>query len=328
MAPGPVDARPGHRGEQALDRRGAAVADVHEHEAAGAVGVLRHARLEAGLSEQGGLLIAQDARDRHAGGQWPAGGGHAEPTARRAHLGQAAARHAEQVDQLGRPGEALDVEQQRAAGVRRLGGVHPAGAAGQLPQHPGVDGAHGQVGPGLDAALPGAATRAWWPRSRGRAPAGGPAHQVEVPGARSSSQRPAVRRSCQTMRPVPRPAGCAGPTTTVSRWLVMPTAATAASSVPTSSASVASVAVPDLLGVVLDQARGRGKCWGELAVGVAGRRAPPRRRANDGTPVVPASMAITTAIAGGRSSRWPSPGPEGRDLRSRRCSPAAATAPA
>jgi hypothetical protein len=31
---------------------------VHQHEAAGAVGVLHHARLEAGLAKQGALLVA------------------------------------------------------------------------------------------------------------------------------------------------------------------------------------------------------------------------------------------------------------------------------
>ena len=35
-------------------------AGVHQHEAAGAVGVLRHARLEAGLAEERGLLVPGD----------------------------------------------------------------------------------------------------------------------------------------------------------------------------------------------------------------------------------------------------------------------------
>ena len=80
-------------------------ADVHEHEAAGAVGVLRGARLEAGLPEQRGLLVAGDAGDRDAGGQAAAIGGDAEAAARRADLGQGGHRHAEQVAQLGAPGQ-------------------------------------------------------------------------------------------------------------------------------------------------------------------------------------------------------------------------------
>ena len=36
------------------------LAGVHQHEAAGAVGVLRHARREAGLAEGGRLLVARD----------------------------------------------------------------------------------------------------------------------------------------------------------------------------------------------------------------------------------------------------------------------------
>jgi hypothetical protein len=37
---------------------------VHQHEAAGAIGVLDHARLEAGLAEQRRLLVTGDAGDR------------------------------------------------------------------------------------------------------------------------------------------------------------------------------------------------------------------------------------------------------------------------
>ena len=45
---------------------GQVVAHVHQHEAPRAVGVLRHAGLEAGLAEQRRLLVARDARDRDA----------------------------------------------------------------------------------------------------------------------------------------------------------------------------------------------------------------------------------------------------------------------
>ncbi len=64
--------------------------DVHQHERAGAVGVLRHARLEAGLAEQRRLLVAGDAADRDAAADADrAVRGHAEPPARRPHLAAA-----------------------------------------------------------------------------------------------------------------------------------------------------------------------------------------------------------------------------------------------
>src|SRR5262249_10872556 len=56
---------PGDGREQAFDRLRAFLTDVHEYERACAVGVLRHARLEAGLAEQRRLLVAGDAADRY-----------------------------------------------------------------------------------------------------------------------------------------------------------------------------------------------------------------------------------------------------------------------
>jgi hypothetical protein len=41
------------------------MAGVHQHEASGAVGVLHIARLQAGLPEQGGLLVTRHAADLH-----------------------------------------------------------------------------------------------------------------------------------------------------------------------------------------------------------------------------------------------------------------------
>ena len=161
-------------------------------------------------------------------------------------------------------------------------------AAGQVPQHPGVDGAEGQVGAGVDAALGAAATRAWWPRSRGRAPA----RSAPAPGRggrppASSSQRAAVRRSCQTMarcrgRPVRR-----SQTTTVSRWLVMPRAATGCSRQPAEHlGQVARDRRPDLVGVVLDPARA-GEVLGELPVGACRPAVRPRRPRRPGRPSSP-----------------------------------------
>ncbi|KAG1388873.1 hypothetical protein G6F58_013417 [Rhizopus delemar] len=55
---------PAHRRQQMVLRLHGFFAHVHQHEAAGAVGVFRHARLEAGLPERGRLLVAGHARAR------------------------------------------------------------------------------------------------------------------------------------------------------------------------------------------------------------------------------------------------------------------------
>ena len=53
---------PGNGGKQTVLRRNALVAGVHQHETAGAIGVLRHTNFEAGLAEGGGLLVASVTR--------------------------------------------------------------------------------------------------------------------------------------------------------------------------------------------------------------------------------------------------------------------------
>ena len=61
-------AEPGRDGrDQPVTRGDRLLARVHEHETAGAVGALELARLEAGLSEQRRLLVAEVAGDRDAG---------------------------------------------------------------------------------------------------------------------------------------------------------------------------------------------------------------------------------------------------------------------
>ena len=83
---------------------------------------------------------------------------------------------------------------------------------------------------------------------------------ASCPWARSSSQRAAVRRSCQTR------ARCSGSpvdgsqTQTVSRWLVIPTASSSPGATPASSrASPATACVTRQISarVVLDPARAR-----------------------------------------------------------------------
>ena len=136
-------------------------------------------------------------------------------------------RHPEEVEQLVRPGERADVEQHRAAGVRRLGGEHaPVDPAREVPQHPGVDGAERQVGRDRHAALGQQPLDLGGREVRVEHETGGGAHQrFERRRLGSSSQRAAVRRSCHTMArwtgwPVRR-----SHATTVSRWSVIPMAA-------------------------------------------------------------------------------------------------------
>ena len=58
----PASGRPQPGGQQVVGRAHRLVANVHQHEAAGAVGVLSHAGREAGLAEGSGLLLRQPRR--------------------------------------------------------------------------------------------------------------------------------------------------------------------------------------------------------------------------------------------------------------------------
>ena len=120
------------------------LAGVEQREAAGAVGRLDHAGLEAGLADGGGLLVAG-----HAERSAPARrGGPAVVTpnspAQSHDLGQQrrAARRAGSSRSSSQAAVA-DVEQQGAAGVGGVGGVHLA--AGQAPEQEAVDRAEGQL---------------------------------------------------------------------------------------------------------------------------------------------------------------------------------------
>ncbi len=126
---------PRHRREQSRCGLGRGKAGVQEREGAGAVGVLAETRIDAGLAEEGGLLIAGDPRERHRMtvqrvGQRPREHPRAGPD-----LGQCALGDVEQVEQLGVPATSADVVQKRARGVRGVGEV----LAGELEREPRVD---------------------------------------------------------------------------------------------------------------------------------------------------------------------------------------------
>ena len=230
--------------------------------------------VEAGLAEQGRLLVAGDARSP---GCRPAG--RSRRPSRRSGRSTAAPRAGttwarRTARTARRTRRASDVVEQRAAGVRRVGEVRPAG---EVPEHPRVDGAEGEVGAGLDAALGQQPRQLGGREVRVEHEAGGAGAPGRWPAARSSSQRSAVRRSCHTMarcsgRPVRR-----SQTTVVSRWLVMPTAATGWSRRGRQLAEGRDHRVPDVVGVVLDPA-GAGEVLGELPVGPARPAPRPRRR--------------------------------------------------
>ena len=119
-----------------------AVAGVHEHEAARAVGVFGHARTKAGLAKQGALLVARHPADGDGVAQ-QLGAHLTKLGAGGLHLGQHGGRDAQGGQQLGVPLLGVDVEQQGARGVAHVGGVHRAAA--QVPHEPGVDGAKQQL---------------------------------------------------------------------------------------------------------------------------------------------------------------------------------------
>ena len=126
---------PGDSGDQSvlgvLDVR----PDIHESKAAGAVGVLRFAGREAGLTEEGRLLVPR--RPRH-------GDGTAEPlrvriakqTGGGTHFGQDAFGHVQFLQYFVVPLQIPDVEHQRTGGVGIVGLVDLA--LGKLPHEPTV----------------------------------------------------------------------------------------------------------------------------------------------------------------------------------------------
>src|SRR6185436_5372137 len=106
---------------------------------AGAVGVLRLAGPEARLADERRLLIAQDARDRHALDRFGAG----DPVAfaAGANRRQHGAWNVERSEQLGVPVERVEVHQLGAARVGDVGHVQTAvHAARELPHEERVDG--------------------------------------------------------------------------------------------------------------------------------------------------------------------------------------------
>ena len=108
---------------------------MKQHERAGAIGGLGHAGINAGLAEKGGLLVAGDARHRDRVAVERRRSCFAEDPRARAHLGQRADGHVEQVEQLRVPVASSDVVEQRARSVGGVGDV----LAGEAKDQPRVD---------------------------------------------------------------------------------------------------------------------------------------------------------------------------------------------
>ena len=124
-------------------RRRHGEARVQQHERAGAVGVLAHARIHARLPEQRGLLVPRRARQRRGVAVQRLRTGVAEDPGARQHARQRPLGNPEQLQQLGVPAPGVNVVQHRARGVGAVGHVLPR----ELEGKPRVDGAeHGAAG--------------------------------------------------------------------------------------------------------------------------------------------------------------------------------------
>ena len=256
---------PRHGGDQSLGGFRALGPDVHQHEAPGAVGVLDHARLEAGLAEQRRLLVTGRPADRHPGRE-PLD--HlrrrgAQPSARRADLGKHRGRDPEQVGQLVVPRPRPDVQQRGPGGVGHVRGVDLA--TRQAPQHPAVHRPERHVGARLETALAEQPTQLGGGEVRVEDQAGPAAHQVQVPGLRQLPAHPGGPAVLPDDGPVQGPAGAAVPDHDRLPLIGDPDGGHRLVQVRQDPASRLRHRLPDLLGVVLNPA-GSGKILGKLAV--------------------------------------------------------------
>ena len=117
-------------------------AGVHQHEAARAVCIFRHARLEAVLPEKRRLLVSRRARDGHRTAD-DLRVGLSVNLAGRANLRQHRRGNRQIAKQLLVPFQFINIIHQRTGRVRIIRHVDPA--ARQLPDQPAVDGAEEKI---------------------------------------------------------------------------------------------------------------------------------------------------------------------------------------
>ena len=136
---------PADGGDQVVLGLDGVFAGVHQHEAAGAIGILAHAGREAALSEQRGVLIAGQCGD----GDFAAKDALVQiaDDLRAVHdLGQHLRGNVHDLQQLFIPALFIDVVQHGAGRVGSVGDVHVPG--GQVPCKEAVDGAEAQLAVG------------------------------------------------------------------------------------------------------------------------------------------------------------------------------------
>src|SRR6266404_3765389 len=126
------------RGQQAEVREHCLFPSVHQHEAAGAVGILRFSWLEAGLTDQSGLLIAEIAGDCNSlNGRRVRG---AIDFAARNNLRQHLDGNAEFIQYVPIPLERVEVHQLGAAGIGHVGYVDAAmRPTSEMPDQKSID---------------------------------------------------------------------------------------------------------------------------------------------------------------------------------------------
>jgi hypothetical protein len=132
---------PGDSGDELMTGRHRFGAGVHEHETAGAIGVLRETASEAILAEESGLLIASDTGDGNRSVK-NALGGVAINRTRGPDLGQNCSRCADGSEQFVIPRLAVQIEEHSAGSVAWIGDVEATIC--QIPDEPGIDGAEGE----------------------------------------------------------------------------------------------------------------------------------------------------------------------------------------
>ena len=126
---------PGHGGQEPLAGYPRVVAHVHQQEPAGPEGYLHIAPVEAGLAEQGRLLVAEGGGDGDLRAD-DVGVRDAEDMARRARLREHPARDAQDVQEVVVPAQVGYVEHHCTGGVGIVCGVHPP--SGEVPYDPGL----------------------------------------------------------------------------------------------------------------------------------------------------------------------------------------------
>ena len=126
---------PRDRGQQPVVRQNRLMSHIHQHEAAGAVGVFRIARVKTPLPEQRRLLIPRVSADRNRAAE-ELRVRLAVNTARRLHLRQDAHRNVQNPAQLFIPLQCMNIEDHGSGRVRVIRDMRRS--LGQLVDQPGI----------------------------------------------------------------------------------------------------------------------------------------------------------------------------------------------